>query len=320
MSLPWIDAATVAARTPYPALVAALDQPLGTRWALPLRASNPVPGPAPFDLLTMPGWTPEGQAGVKLVTVQRSTARPGPMVHALYVAFDAHGVPCALIDGDSLTARRTAAISALAARRLARRQPGVHLVVGAGRIAAASAQAFAALGLATHTLVWARRAEQAQVLADTLKAEGIAAGMAPDLEAAVRSADLITTATGSTTPLVLGAWLAEGAHLTLAGSYRPERVEADAEALRNAAVVVDDRVAALAEAGELIQAIAADAFSPADIAGDAADLCTPGWRAPHRHHTLFKTVGTAHLDAIAARLILAGERARPAKVSENFTV
>jgi ornithine cyclodeaminase len=152
--------------------------------------------------------------------------------------------------------------------------------------------------------VWNPRPARAEALVARLQADGYDAAMAPDLEAVARTADIVSCATLSTTPLVLGAWLKPGAHLDLIGGYRPDMRETDDAALARARVFIDTE-AALAEAGDLTQPIAAGSFAREQIAGDLFTLCrgeTPG-RADDSEITLFKSVGSAIEDLAAAALV-----------------
>ena len=149
-----------------------------------------------------------------------------------------------------------------------------------------------------RVLIWNRDRAKAAKLAQQLEAEA-----AQDLEAAVRTADVVSCATASTAPLVKGAWLKTGAHLDLVGSFTPEMREADDEAVRRARVFVDTREGALAEAGDLVQPMRSGILREADVAGDLAELArglVPGRRGPEEI-TLFKSVGSAIEDLAAAR-------------------
>jgi ornithine cyclodeaminase len=284
---------------------------------VPLRHAHAL---APTDtLLLMPAWD-ERLLITKLVTVI-----PGApsTVEATVMALDrATGHPLAVLDGEALTLRRTAATSALAARHLALPDVDTLLVVGTGRLAAWMARAHVALrpGL-KRVLVWGRRFEAAQALAGELRAEFTAAP-SPDgaaqalpnlmavppegLEAAVRQARLITCATTSTEPLVRGAWLAPGTHLDLVGGFKPHMREADDEAVARARIVVDTHAGAGAEAGDLVQPLQRGVITRDAVLGELAELlrgeCVGG-RSP-QDITLFKSVGTALEDLAAARLVL----------------
>src|ERR1700704_510843 len=180
-------------------------------------------------LLRMPAWKPHDALGVKIVNVFPGNNKKGlPGLHSLYCLFDAeHGTPIALLDGNVITARRTAAVSALAASYLARSDAVSLLVVGAGRIASLLPEAYREVRAIRRVSVWNPTPAAAQVLIDRLRALDFDASVAPDLEAAVRAADIVTCATLATEPLVLGDWLHPGIHLDLIGSFTAQMRETD---------------------------------------------------------------------------------------------
>ncbi len=138
-----------------------------------------------------------------------------------------------------------------------------------------------------------------------LSGEAFAVEIVADREAAARAADIVTCITLSQTPVVSGAWLKEGAHLDLVGAFRPNAREADDEAIRRSRVYADTRRGALKEAGDLVIPIANGLFREADLQGDLFDLCrgtVPGRQNPDEI-TLFKSVGTAIEDLVAAILL-----------------
>ncbi len=300
-----LDRNALAARLPWPDLVEALAAMFREGCAAPLRHRHDLPGGG--SLLLMPA-VGQGHSGVKIVHVAPGNAALGlPAVHAEYLLSDATtGVPVALLDGGELTDRRTAAASVLAARHLARSDSRCHLVLGAGKVAAALAEAFHAEYGMARTSIWARRPAQAQALAARLAAHGVPAVAVPTPEPAGH--DIISAATLASTPLILGASLAPGMHLDLVGAYRPDMREADGPALARALCVVDTRAGALAEAGDIVQAVAEGHISLSHVAAELAELCRgthPGRTGPDQI-TLFKSVGWAGEDLAAAVLATRG--------------
>ena len=251
----------------------------------------------------MPAWQPAGQPGgligVKLVTVfPGNRARGLASVGASYLLCDgATGQHLALLDGDTLTARRTAAASALAASFLARPGAARLLVVGAGHVAALLPEAYAAVRPITAVRVWNRTPDAATALAERWRAGGFEAAAVTDLPASMAEADIVSCATLAAEPLIRGGWLRPGTHLDLIGAFTPAMREADAEAVRRARVFIDTEMA-LAEAGEL------SGLQPGDIAGTLTSLCagSPGRKSPGEI-TLFKSVGTALEDLAASGLL-----------------
>jgi ornithine cyclodeaminase len=213
--------------------------------------------------------------------------------------------------------RRTAAASALAADFLARPDARVLAVVGTGQLAPELARAHAAVRPIERMVVWGRSPEKAARVAAALTDDGFRAEPVADLRAAVETADVVTCATLAVEPLVKGEWLRPGCHLDLVGSFTPAMREADHEAVRRARVFVDTREGALSEAGELVQGLAAGALTEDAIAGELADLCrgAVAGRQTASEITLFKSVGTALEDLVAAELAVERASAAPAGAS-----
>ena len=260
-------------------------------------------------LLLMPAWSSEA-LGVKLVTVMPGAAARGAgTVQASYLLLDREtGVPCALIDGEALTLRRTAATSALAAQHLAR--PGARrlLVVGSGRLAPWMARAHVALQAElAHVEVWGRNAESAEAVVEQLQDDGIDAEVALDLRAAVARADIVSCATTSSEPLLRGDWLVPGQHLDLVGAFRRDMREVDDDAIVRSRIVVDTYAGALAEAGDLVQPIERGVIAREQVVAELAQVLrgeVRGRTAPG-DITLFKSVGSALEELAAARLVAA---------------
>jgi alanine dehydrogenase len=272
------------------------------------RHTIPVPGEADAALLVMPAWRAGQSIGVKLVTVvPGNLERARPAISATYLMLDGTtGEPVALIDGAELTARRTGAASALAARYLAREDAAELLMVGTGALAPHLIAAHAAVRPIRRCRVWGRTPEKAVALARRLDRPGLKVEAVTDLEAAVRTADVISCATLSTQPLIFGAWLVPGQHLDLVGAFKPDMREADDDAVALARVFVDTRNAALTEGGEVVQALRARRITRAHILGDLFDLTHGGLmgRVDAGDITLFKSVGSAIEDLAAAELAL----------------
>jgi len=307
----FIDAPAVARALPWNPLIAALHEALVAgeiqappRQHLALQAGHddsPV-------LLLMPAWSRTHGVGTKLVTVFPQNASVGlPTIHGLYVLADGEtGRPLAVLDGGELTARRTAAASALASRQLSRPDSCSLLMVGTGRLARVLPLAHAAVRPVERVMVWGRSAEQAEATAAALREQGLQAQAVSSLQCAAGEADIISCATLAGSPVLQGDWLRPGTHVDLVGAFKPTLCEADARVFERAdAVWCDTREGALAEAGDIVQAIAAGRFHASRLAGDLASLCRRG--AAERdpaHITVFKSVGMALQDLVAARLCL----------------
>jgi alanine dehydrogenase len=259
-------------------------------------------------LLLMPAWS-DAALGVKLVTVMPgNSARGVGTVQAIYVLLDrTSGEPLALLDGEALTLRRTAAASALAARYLAREDAQNLLLVGAGRLAPHLACAHYALRPSLRRVfVWARDPARAQTAAQWLRDQGLPAQVVEQLEPAVREAHIISCATTATAPVVHGAWIEPGTHLDLVGGFTPSMREVDDAAVARARIFVDTYVGALSEAGDLLAPLASGAITRTSVVAELAQLVRgqQGGRTSADEITLFKSVGTALEDLAAAALVV----------------
>lgn len=312
-----IDAAAVTRATPFDRLVPALRDAFARGAEVPARQvltlEDPAGGPAVTSLV-MSAWDPGRFYAVKVINIAPGNGARGlPGLHASVLLHDAvTGVPLALMDGDAITTRRTAAASALAASWLAPAGARQMLVVGAGRVAALLPEAYRAVRPIERVTVWARRRDAAEALAARWRREGFDTTVAADLAAAVRQAPIVSCATLATAPVVQGAWLAAGSHLDLIGSFTPAMREADDACFRGADVWVDT-AEALVKSGELLGPMATGAWRREDLRGTLASLArgeTPG-RAGDGRRTVFKSVGTALEDLAAATLVLAMHAAPP---------
>ena len=258
-------------------------------------------------LLNRAAWIDGLGLAVKSATVfPGNAARGEPSINggvSLYA--DDTGVLEAIVDFHLVTKWKTAGDSLLAARRLARPDAEVILIVGAGTVAASLVEAYRAGFPGARFLVWNRTAERAAELAerfdDVTDVE--------DLENAVGRADIVTCATMSTEPVLRGAWLKPGTHVDLIGAYRPDMREADDAALRRARVFVDSRDTTVGHIGEIKDPIARGVITADAIVADYYAL-NRFTRQSEDEITLFKNGGGAHLDLMVSRYILDRWRAR----------
>jgi alanine dehydrogenase len=314
-----IGAEALRAALPWPALEDALAAMFRRGCAAPLRHRHPLAqdGAPEGMLLLMPAWDLPGippdiggrrHTGVKIVHVLPGNGARGiPAVQASYLLSDAEtGEAIALLDGGELTDRRTAAASTLAGRFLARPDSRRLLVLGSGKVAAALAEAWCARFPIEEVAIWSRRPENAARLAARLASHGLPARAAASPDPG--GFDIVSAATLSETPLVRGADVAPGTHVDLVGAFRPAMRESDAALMARATLVVDTRPGGLAEAGDVVLAIAEGAITEAHVAADLADLCRgahPG-RQRASEITVFKSVGWAGEDLAAAVLAVGG--------------
>ncbi|MCB2105857.1 MAG: ornithine cyclodeaminase [Rhodobacteraceae bacterium] len=260
----------------------------------------------PDTLLTRSAWIDGMGLAVKAATIFPGNHRyEVPNLHGVVALFDdVKGMPEAYVDFALVTKWKTAADSLLAARHLARKGSEHFLLVGGGTVALSMVEAYSAVFPGARFHVWTRSADTARAFA---KATG--ATVEPDLEAAVRKADVIATATMATAPLVRGSWLKPGTHLDLIGAYRKDMRECDDEVMRRARVFVDARATTVHHIGEIMDPIASGAMTEADIQGDFYDLPAGAFtRRSDDEITVCKNGGGAYLDLMTARYILNAAR------------
>jgi len=292
----------------FEALIPALRALFASGCVVPPRHVHEIaaPGGTRLTSLIMPAWIEGRYYGIKTINIAPGNAARGlPGLRAGYLLFDAvTGVPLALVDGDELTLQRTAAASALAASWLARADARRLLVVGAGRVARLLPAAYRAVRPIERVAVWARSADAARSLAAEWRQDGLAADAAPDLEAAVREADIVSCATLAIAPVVQGRWLRPGTHLDLIGSFTPAMREADDDCFAGAAVWVDTEEA-LQKSGDLIEPLSRGVLRAGDVRGTLARLARgeAEGRRTAQERTVFKSVGTALEDLAAAILV-----------------
>ena len=313
-AIDYLDARQLAEALPWDALIDALDRVFTQAVVEPVRHHHAlqVPGEPEATLLLMPAWIEGAYLGVKQVNVfPGNSQRNQAALSSFYLLSCAQtGKPLLQLDGNLLTARRTAAASALASRYLSRTDADTLLVMGAGRMAQALVEAHRAVRPIEQVHIWNRRQQGAERLVETLLQQGIQARACShaELPAIAGQADIISCATMATEPILLGQWLQPGVHIDLVGAFRPDMRETDDEAVRRAAVFVDTRGGALAEAGDLLQAQATGAFKPEDVLAEFSELCSgqhrgrPALKQPRSQITLFKSVGAAREDLAAAIL------------------
>jgi ornithine cyclodeaminase len=250
-------------------------------------------------------------AGAKVVSVNPENRSRGlPMIHAVVLVLDpTTGRPMALMDGTYLTALRTGAAGGLAADVMAREDASVVALFGAGVQARTQLEAVRCVRAVTEVRIVDPSPEAARALADELS--GVRAEVMVDPEAALPGAHIIITATTSHTPVFDGAAVEPGAHVTGVGSFTPEMREVDTVLVKRARVFVDQREAALAEAGDLAGPIADGTWDESMILAELGEVVSgdrPG-RTSDDDITFFKSVGNAVQDvAVATKILEVAER------------
>ena len=277
-------------------------------------------------LLSMSVYAPSSATlATKLVTVfPRNTGMGLPSHHAVIALFDQEtGAPVALMDGEHVTAARTAACSALATRLLARPEASTMAVLGTGVQARAHALAIPRVRGIEKVRVAGRDPEKAAALAyDLTKHLDASVTPAVSFQEAARGADVVCTTTHSVEPVLRWEWLSPGAHVNCVG-LNPNGRELDDETVVNSLVVVESRQAVLTAApppNDLLSAIRGGLVSEDHIHAEVGELVSgsrPG-RASAEQVTLYRSVGVAVQDAAAARLVFDRARERGAGVTVDL--
>ena len=306
------------------ALAPAMAELSAGRVAMPGRTVTLVPDEGGL-LAAMPVYRPSARTlSTKLVSVfPRNAARGLPSHQAVILVFDAQtGSPRALMDGTYITAARTAAGSALSARLLARRDAHVLLIIGTGVQARSHARAIARVLPIRDVRILGRSAQKAEALAtEIFVAQGIRTLVCTDAQQALEGADVVCAATHAAEPVVRGALLRPGVHVTSVG-LNAQGCEVDADAVKRSLVVVETLEAALAPnaggANDLKWPIRDGLIGVDHIYAEIGEIVSgakPGRTSPDQI-TLYKSVGVAVQDAVAAHLVL--EAAEKQNVGQSF--
>lgn len=303
----FFDQNAVAQALPYPLLLDALAAGLQEPIEAPAR-SHFEPNHDDSTVLIMPAWKTQEMMGVKLVSVWPGNHALGQSaVSGVYVLIScANGNPIAVLDGTELTLRRTAAAAALGAKLLARQSSQTLLVVGTGSLSVPMVQAhISAMGL-SRILIWGRHTQKTQAVVDQLAALGIEAQASEDLQQALSQADVVAVATTSTEAFIRSDWVKPGTHLGLIGAFTAKMAEAEPVLMTRAQLFADSRAAVLEKGGEVYQAVQQGLISASDIQAELAELAAQPlrpWRQDDQAITVFKSVGFASLDLIAAEVV-----------------
>jgi ornithine cyclodeaminase len=303
-----LDAEAVRSRAPLPAMIDCLRAAFRRQTVAHPRQIVDLPGGR--SLLVMPAFDAQGAGAVKLATVSPGNAAKGlPTVQAAIVAFSENGTPIALIDGATVTQLRTAAASALASQYLSREDSAHLVVIGTGALAPYMAAAHCTVRPITRVSVCGRRKERAVAAVNAIRSlvsSQVEVSVAESVEGAVAAADIVTCATTSKTPVLLGRWLKRGVFVDLVGSFKPSTREADDDVVLRSRIFVDTFEGALAEAGDLLDPLERGVLSRERIEGELADLVSGRvtGRANPDESIVFKSVGTAIEDLAAVQLIV----------------
>lgn len=295
------------------AVAAAFVQLSAGQADVPLRHHLAVP-PADALALIMPAYlAPSGALGVKLLTLFPHNAGGAlPVIQAMLVLFDpTDGRALALMDGTYLTSLRTGAASGVATQQMARADAHTLVIFGAGAMALHQVWAVCAVRPIRRVIIVNRSFEPAARLAKTLRAVGSPAptdiSIASNPPAALAEADVVCLATASTTPLFRDADVRDGTHINGIGSYTAGMQELPGSTVARARVVVDQRAAAWAEAGDLVIPCQQGLIGKDHIVGELGEVVAGrvAGRVSEHDITFFKSVGNAAQDVAVAQLAYA---------------
>jgi 1-pyrroline-2-carboxylate reductase [NAD(P)H] len=304
-----IPAEQVHAALGYPALIDALCEAYAGEFSMPPRQVFLLDegGSNNDAFAVLSSWGAEF-IGVKAFTYFPTAELPYKSLYSQILLFNrTHGEPLALVDGTSVTFWRTAGISGLATRLLARENSQTLLLLGTGNLAKYLIRANASVRPLNKVLVWGRSLAKAQAVcaAASLEMPHIEFRAIEDRKAACALADIVIAATGSHEPVVLGEWIRPGTHTDFIGNHHATKRECDTALITKSRVYVDSYVNAMKEAGEILVPISEGAFVKEDIQAELSEMCKAGTtlRKSDDDITLFKSIGMAMSDLVGAGMV-----------------
>lgn len=263
----------------------------------------------PDNFIILPAWQRDEGILAKLTTVfPRNKEQNGlPTVNSIYAFINGEtGVTEAVMDGEAMIFRKTSADSALGSEILSRPDSKTLLLLGAGGLAPYMVMAHRSVRPSIETvLVWNRTRKNAEALVEGLANDGVSVETVDDLAEAVGAADIISSATSASQPIIPGARLRPGTHVDLVGSFKPDMREADDDVLRRAEIFVDHRQTT-ERSGEFLGPFERKVIAPDDIKGDLFELCqgkVAGRSGPDAI-TMMKNGGGSHMDYYAAKYVM----------------
>ncbi|MCG8182887.1 ornithine cyclodeaminase family protein [Tenacibaculum piscium] len=303
-----IDSNFIENNTNFSELVAELRTSFSSKDTMvPMRHHHDFANPkvnADSTLLLMPAWNPSKDAGVKIVTVSPENQQFDlPSINGTYIYLDAtKGTIKAILEAKSLTAKRTAAASALASSFLSRENSSSLLMLGTGSLSINLIKAHASVRPIKNVFIWGRNFSKAQAICETLKNESFTITAVKTIEEKISEVDIISSATLSKTPLVLGKYLKAGQHVDLVGAYKKDMREADNEVITKGSVYIDTYQGGLKESGDILIPLQTGVLKEENINADLFELCSDEktGRKNEEEITVFKSVGHALEDLVAA--------------------
>ena len=285
------------------------------RVVLPLRSILMMPGDLGM-MGNMPGYLGDPECfGVKLVSLIPRNKPPQYSSHlGIVLLFEVeHGQPVALLDAAEITAIRTAAVSGLATRLLARPDASSLTVLGAGEQASSHLAAMLAVRKLRRIRVWGRDPDKAAAFAREEEAKhGVAIEVAPTVREAVEHAEIICTVTKAREPILFGDWIEPGTHLNVVGSSVATTAEIDIPTVVRSRFFVDYRSSTITEGGDYLRALRAGAITPEHILGEIGEVANGSkvGRTSPVDVTLYKSLGIAPQDLASAYYVLQKARQR----------
>lgn len=292
----------------FPSLIRVLKDAFSSNDVLvPMRHHHDFPNPQVQEdstLLLMPAWKPSKQAGVKIATVSPANGQFDlPAIQGVYIYLDAlKGGVLALLEAKSLTKKRTAAASALASKYLSKKNASSLLMIGTGALSSNLIQAHASVRPIKEVFVWGRDYAKAEIICKKFINSSFTIKPIKYIEDKISEVDIISTATLSKTPLILGKYLKRGQHIDLVGAYKTDMREADDETIKRSEVFIDTFQGGLKESGDIVIPLENNTLKIEDIKADLFDLTSEKKKGRNndREITVFKSVGHALEDLAAA--------------------
>jgi len=308
MKIPYINSDTIEKSTDFSELIKSIRTAFKENtMRIPMRHHHDFPNPEIGEdstLLLMPAWNPSKEAGVKIVTVSPKNGQFDlPSIQGTYIYLDAKiGGIKAILEAKNLTAKRTAAASALASSFLSRVDSSSLLMIGTGALSVNLIKAHASVRPIKQVYVWGRSFEKAVAICEELKDEQYTVLPIHKIEDKITEVDIVSSATLSKTPLVLGKLLKEGQHVDLVGAYKKDMREADDDAIKKATVYVDIFQGGLKESGDIVIPLNNGVLKESAIKADLFELCSEVKQGRNNNNeiTVFKSVGHALEDLAAA--------------------
>ncbi|CDZ78688.1 ornithine cyclodeaminase [Legionella massiliensis] len=296
----------------------AFKQLINKEVVLPLRTPVAVAKEGALSL-TMPGYLERQEAlGVKLVSIfPNNLHKAKPAINGAIVLLDAKsGETLAMMEAAYLTALRTGAVSGLASKYLAREDAEHLAIIGSGTQALTQLEAVRAVRDIKRVSVWSRNKENAQAFARSLDSS-LESKAYDDISDAVKEADIICTATGSTQPLLYLKDLKPGVHINAIGSHSTEMCELANDVMAHSIVVADQLEAVLAESGEIVSAIKNKMLEQSAIR-ELGEVILTANEADKQEITVFKSVGLAIQDISIAQVVY--QNALQKQLGVNFAL